>query len=321
MRTLTIILSILLLACKEQPKQPVIEQSLQEKIVAKEVTDVTLSSGKLIRVENFPSKHVQARNVDVWLPENYSKDKKYKVLYMHDGQMLFDATTTWNKQEWKVDETAATLLKEGKVHDFIVVALWNISEIRWQDYFPEKAFSYLDEHVQKKLKEDAKQENFSMQLNADEYLKFITEEVKPYIDATYPTLSQKEHTFISGSSMGGLISMYAMCEYPEIFSAAACISTHWPGMLPKKDNPIPKAFFAYMKEHLPSSNTHKFYFDYGTETLDQHYPQYADEVDALFKAKGYTSANFVNRKFEGTDHSENSWNQRLHIPITFLLEK
>jgi predicted alpha/beta superfamily hydrolase len=292
-----------------------------EKPVAKEVKMAKLAGGKLMRVVDFPSNYIKPRNVDVWLPENYSAAKKYSVLYMHDGQMLFDASTTWNKQEWKVDEVASKLMAEGKVQDFIVVAPWNISEIRWQDYFPQKAFDYLNDETQKDIRAKATANKFSLAFNADNYLKFLTEELKSYIDQTYATKTDRKHTFVAGSSMGGLISMYAMCEYPEIFSAAACISTHWVGMMPMEDNPIPNAFFAYMSEHLPSPETHKFYFDYGTKTLDQYYPQYAETVDAIFKKKGYTDANYKNLLFEGADHSENSWQKRLDIPLLFLLKK
>ena len=74
-------------------------------------------SGKLERMENFKSNYVTARNIDVWLPENYSNTKKYYVLYMHDGQMLFDAETTWNKQAWNADDVLSQLLKEGKIQE------------------------------------------------------------------------------------------------------------------------------------------------------------------------------------------------------------
>ncbi|KAB8156183.1 esterase [Kordia sp. TARA_039_SRF] len=306
--------ALLFLFSEDVKKQP------SEKIETTEVTTAKLYAGKLMRVVDFPSNYIVPRNLDVWLPENYSSDKKYNVLYMHDGQMLYDASTTWNKQEWKVDEVATKLMREGTVRDFIVVSPWNISEIRWQDYYPQKAFDYLDAAVQKKFREEAEKNNFSLQFNADNYLKFLVEEVKPYIDATYSVKTEREHTFVAGSSMGGLISMYAMCEYPEVFSAAACISTHWVGARPMENNPLPDAFFAYMDANVPSPNTHRFYFDYGTETLDQHYPQYAPKVDVIFKKKGYRdgSINFLNKKFEGADHSENSWQKRLHIPFMFL---
>ena len=86
--------------------------------------------GKIYRIENFPTKFITPRKVDVWLPVNYSTTKKYSVLYMHDGQMLFDANSTWNKQEWMVDEVVSRLIAENKIEDLIVVAIWNISNLR-----------------------------------------------------------------------------------------------------------------------------------------------------------------------------------------------
>ncbi|MEY2739711.1 MAG: hypothetical protein RL259_1620, partial [Bacteroidota bacterium] len=76
-------------------------------LFAQELPKVT--SGKVERIENFASKFVTSRNIDVWLPTDYSKSKKYAVLYMHDGQMLYDAEQTWNKQAWEVDEVMAKL--------------------------------------------------------------------------------------------------------------------------------------------------------------------------------------------------------------------
>jgi len=84
-----------------------------------------VSGGKIVRIESFKSDFIPSRNVDVWLPEGYSVSKKYAVVYMHDGQMLFDSTLTWNKKEWKVDEVLSQLIKDKKTEDCIVVAIWN----------------------------------------------------------------------------------------------------------------------------------------------------------------------------------------------------
>lgn len=84
-----------------------------------------ISSGTIERIENFPSQFVDARNADVWLPENYDPKNKYAVLYMHDGQALFDSTTTWNHLEWGVDETMSKLLKENQIKNVIVAGVWN----------------------------------------------------------------------------------------------------------------------------------------------------------------------------------------------------
>jgi len=284
-----------------------------------------LSSGTIKSIDSFPSKFVRARNVDVWLPNNYSEDKKHAVLYMHDGQMLFDANRTWNKQEWKVDEIVGGLIDSTKIKDCIVVAIWNHSDIRWSDYFPKKPFDALPQKFIDSMVASARENNrpnlLENGIQSDNYLKFIVEEVKPFIDTNFSTLTTSENTFISGSSMGGLISMYAMCEYPEVFGGAACLSTHIVGAMPMENNPIPEAFFSYLEQNLPSPKTHKIYFDYGTKTLDEFYLPYQERMNEVLKLKGFNETTSKNLKFEGHDHSENSWNQRFQIPVEFLLKK
>jgi predicted alpha/beta superfamily hydrolase len=311
-----------LVSCKQTKEDANDNHKTKSEIQIKKLETVVLSSGTLNRVELFPSDYVKPRHVDIWLPDHYSNDKKFNVLYMHDGQMLFDSTTTWNKQEWKVDEWASKLMKEEITKDFIVVAMHNISDIRHSDYFPNKPFQQLK--VKDSIMEASKRGDnplFKEDINSDNYLKFIVKEVKPFIDSNFSVHTDRDHTFVAGSSMGGLISMYAINEYPDVFSGAACISTHWPGVMSLKNNPIPQTFFSYIKENTPQPGTHRFYFDFGTETLDAYYVEFEDDVNDLFKELGYDESNFRNLKFEGTDHSENSWNQRLDIPLTFLLSK
>ena len=303
-------------ACK---KTVDISQEYNKNVEFKKLDKAVLASGSLYRVDSFPSKYITPRSVDVWLPENYSKNKKYSVLYMHDGQNLFDSTTTWNKLEWKVDDWATKLNKKGKVKDFIVVGIHNIPQIRWQDLFPEKAMDYMDKELKANLMEIAKKNNFNTNLKGDEYLKFIVEELKPVIDNQYSVHTDKANTFVAGSSMGGLMSMYAISEYPTIFGGAACVSTHWVGAMPMPNNPYPEAIFKYMEANLPKAGNHKLYFDYGNKTLDQYYPKFAPRVDEILKTKGYTDRDAKNLFFEGTDHSEKSWNKRLDQPLTFLL--
>ena len=282
-----------------------------------------LASGTIQRIDSFPSKYVRPRTVDVWLPENYSTKQKYAVLYMHDGQMLFDSTSTWNKQEWKVDEIVSDLLQKEKIKNTIVVAIWNHSDIRHTDYYPQKPFDLLPQKFKDSIFETAtKQFGTDFKgLQSDNYLKFIVEEVKPVIDANFSVATNAENTVVAGSSMGGLISMYALCEYPDVFGAAACLSTHWIGFMPQENSPVPASFFSYLEQNLPSATNHKIYFDYGTGTLDQYYLPFQHRVDEVLKIKGYTNTNSKNLKFEGHNHSENSWNQRLQIPIEFLLKK
>lgn len=282
-----------------------------------------VSKGTVERISNFPSKLVPARNIDVWLPPGYSKTKNHKVLYMHDGQMLYDATTTWNNQEWGVDEIMGQLIEEKAIAETIVVGIWNSGENRHAEYFPQKPYEKLSAEIRARYEREneKKKDLFSNSVFSDAYLQFLVTELKPYIDQKYGTDPAKEATFIAGSSMGGLISWYAVTEYPDVFAGAAALSTHWPGSFATEDNPIPAEFLAYLDQYLPAPGGHKFYFDYGTETLDAVYEPYQLLVDSLMRSKGYTAENWQTLKFEGADHSERSWKARLEVPLKFLLKK
>ena len=281
------------------------------------------ASGKIIRHENFASQYVDSRNVDVWLPENYSPSKKYAVLYMQDGQMLFDSTLTWNKQEWGVDETISSLQKENKIKDCIVVGIWNTGAGRHSEYFPQKPFESLPKSRQDSVYNAYRSGGRSIfggkPIISDRYLLFLTQELKPFIDKTYSTKKDRNNTFLAGSSMGALISLYALCEYPQLFGGAACLSTHWPGLFSMENNPVPDVFFAYLEKNLPDPKHHRIYFDHGTETLDAMYAELQSKVDSIMTRKKYASNHWMSKSWPGQDHSERSWRSRLSVPLFFLL--
>ncbi|MFI5138019.1 MAG: alpha/beta hydrolase [Sphingobacteriales bacterium] len=282
-----------------------------------------VACGSVKRLENFSSKFVGPRNIDVWLPDGYSEGKKYAVLYMHDGQALFDSTLMWNKQEWGVDETLCKLLAEKMIRDCIVVGIWNTAK-RHPEYFPEKPFYSMAPADREKILAIGKDKNAPLVGKgpvSDDYLKFLVTELKPYIDGHFSTLKNRKNTFVAGSSMGGLISLYAICEYPAVFGGAACLSTHWPGIFTTKDNPMPSAFLRYLETHLPSPQSHKIYFDYGSETLDAMYKPYQSQADSILRTKGYTESSWITREFPGADHSEKSWNKRFNVPVLYLLRR
>lgn len=280
-------------------------------------------SGSIQRLTDFNSKFVTSRNIDIWLPEGYTESKKYSVLYMHDGQMLYDPSTTWNKQAWEVDDVMTELVQKGSVQNCIVVGIWNGGVTRHADYFPQKPFEQLSQKQQDSLYSVNRPNGNSVfqkyTVQSDMYLKFIVTELKPFIDSHFAVYTDAAHTFIAGSSMGGLISMYALCEYPEIFGGAACLSTHWPGVFSVENNPIPKQFIRYLENHLPKTNSCKIYFDFGTATLDALYEPYQKMVDYVLLTKGWDENHWITRKYEGEDHSEKAWNKRLPIPLIHLL--
>jgi hypothetical protein len=241
---------------------------------------------------------------------------------MHDGQMLFDSTTTWNKQSWEMDDTSARLIKNGDVQDFIIIGIWNDNATRHIDYFPQKPFETLTasqkDTINIRLQEPGKSKP-DFKPNSDNYLRFIVKEVKPFIDSVYSVYTDKSHTFVAGSSMGGLISMYAVTQYPEVFGGAACISTHWPGISQWKGSPIPAAFVTYLKESLKKLNGNKIYFDHGDRTLDALYPPLQKMINDVMLS--YPIHLWSSLYFAGKDHSEKSWQERAHLWLKFLLGK
>lgn len=283
------------------------------------------ASGTVQRFEHFSSNFVEPRHVDVWLPAGYDPAKRYAVLYMHDGQMLYDSTVTWNRQEWGVDETLGNLMAEGKVRPCIVVGIWNNSPKRHSEYFPKKAIDALTtaqrDSLFKELRRPGQNLFGDTAILSDNYLKFIVTELKPFIDSRFSTHRNRKNTFIAGSSMGGLISLYAICEYPDVFGGAACLSTHWTGLFRVENNPLPDALLNYLQGHLPNPKNHKIYFDRGTIGLEALYSSFQTRADELMRARGYTTKRWMTNIYEGEDHSERAWKKRLQIPTVFLLGK
>jgi enterochelin esterase-like enzyme len=280
-----------------------------------------LAYGSIERIENFNTELVEPRNIDIWLPENFDKKKSYSVVYMHDGQMLFDASKTWNKTSWDADDTFGKLLKEGKIRDCFIVGIWNVPEKRYADYFPQKIIDSITEPTRFKILK----RQINAKPSADNYLKFIVTELKPFIDKNYPTKPDAENTFMIGSSMGGLISIYGLCEYPNTFGGVACLSIHSPlasfELIDENtDIEVSSKFRDYLKQNLPAANIKKIYFDYGNLTGDSLYEPYQSKIDQIMVNKGYNNNFWRTLFFDGESHTEISWAKRLSTPVLFLLK-
>ncbi|NUM48827.1 MAG: alpha/beta hydrolase [Anaerolineales bacterium] len=258
---------------------------------------------------SFPSQFIDPRQVEVWLPPSYATtpDRRYPVLYMHDGQNVFNPETSTHKIPWGVDEVLTRLIAENKVREAIVVAAWCNPPKRWAEYMPEKTAHFAEPAM---VAEFIRQAGPML---GDRYLRFLVEELKPLIDSTYRTRPAQPDTFVMGSSMGGLISLYALCEYPDVFGGAGCVSTHWVA-----GNGI---MLKYMAESLPRAGRHKLYFDYGTEDIDAPYEPFQRQADALLRASGYQpGVDTLTQKFPGAGHNEAAWQARVHLPLAFLLQ-
>ena len=269
------------------------------------------------RVEEFSFGSLSPRNVDIWLPPNYDESlKRYPVLYMHDGQMIFDPTYCWNGESWEVDSIATQLIINDLIEPIIIVGIWSTDK-RYEEYCPHEPITS-NPQTKNRIQEIIKDEILS-----DQYLDIIVSQLKPFIDKTFRTKPEAQHTAILGSSMGGLVSLYALCKFPNVFSKAGCMSTHWPGPNKELAEITSRAFISYYSKNLPPTvSEHKIYFDYGTETLDSLYAPYQLLMDEEMKKNNYKrNKNWLTNRYEGHGHSEIYWRKRLADPLVFLFGK
>ncbi len=222
----------------------------------------------------------------VWLPPSYDSklSQRYPVLYMHDGQNVFDPSTSFIGVDWRVDEVADSLIKAGSLPELIVVGISNS---------PDRIQEYSDTSLGRA------------------YMKFVVAAVKPLIDSTYRTLPDCQHTAVMGSSMGGLISFYLIWRYPQVFAGAACLSTwfiHNDGVLIQEIKDAPAA---------PSGI--RIYLDNGSVGMEGLNTQMFQDVRDLLVQKGLVlGKNLLYFYAEGADHSERAWAHRVWRPLLFL---
>ena len=291
---------------------------------AQTLQPLRVSAGTIVDLGVLQSGYAHPRRVVVWQPSTYRPDgAKHAVLYMHDGQNLFDKATAGYGMEWEVDERLDRLIRDKKVRPAIVVGIWNTPK-RLREYVPAKAFTHLPPAYMDRVRALYGGEPLS-----DGYLRFIVEELKPRIDREFNVRTDRANTAIMGSSMGALISLYAINEYPAVFGGAGMVSTHWPLFLPTEGaksisdeeyQVVSAAFERYLAPALPTPRTHKLYFDYGSETLDSVYARYQRRIDGIVAGRGYTRGrNWISCSFPGHAHNELSWASRVEIPLRFLL--
>ncbi len=263
----------------------------------------------MIHLDSFPSRHIAPRPVDIWLPPGYEANptRRYPVLYLHDGQNCFAPEDASFGVAWEVQHALERLVAAGAAEPAILVGIWSLAPTRLTEYRPARPFLYLSDRARRQVTAGMGGPPLS-----DAYGAFIVEELKPAIDSRFRTLPGREHTALMGSSMGGLISLYTVCEHPEVFGAAACLSTHWPA--------VEGVILPYLHDHLPAPGRHRFYFDRGTTSIDVLYSPIQRQVDELMTAAGYIPGrDWLTRVFPGARHFEADWGARVHEPLTFLL--
>jgi len=262
-------------------------------------------SGRIERLAPQPSAHVNPREVQVWLPPGYAAAtaRRYPVLYLHDGQNVFDAVAAG--AEWQVDETAQRLVEVGAVAPVIVVAVASSRE-RLHDYTPwpdtrQPVTRQPDTHPHGAALAQAPQGG-----GAAAYARYLVHELKPYIDAHYRTEPGRESTAVGGSSIGGLVSMWLLLAHGEVFGAGLVVSpaVWWAG----------EAIVVQVAAAPAGTPLPRVWLDVGTDegrgTVDA-----ARRLRAALQARGWAPAY---REEPGAGHDEAAWAARVEPMLRFL---
>lgn len=235
---------------------------------------------------NLKGKRIKPRDIIVWLPPFYflETDKRYPVLYMHDGQNIIDPRTSSFKVDWQIDESADTLIRKKYIEPVIIVGIYNTSD---------------------RNKEYSEDEPGCL------YMQFIVDSLKPFIDKNYRTLPDRENTATGGSSSGGLISFILPWEYPQVFSKSACISPAF--KIDEYD------FVDNVKLHHGEKKKLKFYIDNGSDALDTRLQAGIDEMLKALNEKGFIeNQDYYFFKDLTGSHNENSWAKRFWRALIYL---
>ena len=253
-------------------------------------------TGDFRKHQNFRSRFLKHdRDVLVYLPPDYEKNKqrRYPVLYLHDGQNLFDGKTSFG-QEWRVDETAQHLIETGAIEPLIIVGVYNTGA-RTDEYTPNNDPKYKVGGL------------------ADRYGRMLTEELKPFIDANYHTLPDASHTGLGGSSLGGLVTLYLAMNYPNTFGRIAVISPSvWWG-----DKHILKAVHA-----LPKKLPCRIWLDMGTneggDEAAEHLHNARQLRDELLTKGWKLGSELYYFEAAGAGHTESAWADRMDLILRYL---
>ncbi|MDB5121246.1 MAG: histidine kinase [Sphingobacteriales bacterium] len=227
------------------------------------------------------------RDVTVWLPDGYEKNanKRYAVLYLQDGQNLFDASKSSFGVEWGIDESVDSLIKIRAIPPVIVVGINNTAD-RSKEYAPGEM--------------------------GTAYMNFVVEKLKPFIDKTYRTMPDSKHTIVGGSSSGGLISFMLTWQYPDVFAKAICMSPA-----------LKISDLDYVKVVNEDNRERKnvfFYLDNGGFGLESELRPGIDEMIAALNAKGYQEGkDFVFIVAPEAHHFEAAWAKRFPEALKIVL--
>ena len=226
-----------------------------------------------------------------------------------DGE--FDPAKSNFNKVWKADKAMLASAKAHHTEPHIIVGIWAPGVDRYRQYLPQPIYDAASPALRAQMDRLA-----GGPIVSDAYLRWMTDDLKPWVDAHLRTKTGPADTAIAGSSMGGLISCYAFMARPDVFGQAACVSSHWPSVDPREVGPtnpeLQALLTGWFRQSLGAPGQRRLWMDHGTATLDAFYAPYQSVVDAQVAAKGWQKGrDFESRVYEGAEHEENAWAARL----------
>lgn len=280
-------------------------------------------AGRLIEYERIAADGLPDQRLSIWLPPGYDTGAgRYPVLYMHDGHNLFDLEHSNFNKIWAADKAMLAAIATGPVEPHIIIGIWAPGPDRYRQYLPRSAYDAAPPSVRAQMEAMAN----GGDIVSDLYLAWITGPLKSWVDASFRTRPGPDDTAIVGSSMGGLMSCYAVLEAPEVFGRAGCVSSHWPAVEPRtvagEDSGVKALWDGWFAARLGAPDGRRVWFDHGTATLDAFYAPYQQVVDVRFAAAGWQKGrDWQSKVYEGAEHEENAWAARLPEIFGWLLAK
>lgn len=279
-------------------------------------------TGRFLEYERIAAAGLPEQRLTIWLPPGYdSSDQRYPVLYMHDGHNLFDPAKSNFNKIWAADRAMLAAVGSGKVEPHIIVGIWAPGADRYRQYLPQSLYEAAGGTPRAAM--DAMTGG---PVISRAYLDWLAGPLKQWVDASFRTRPGRDDTAIVGSSMGGLMSCYAILERAATYGRAGCVSAHWPAANPQvvgEANPELIALWdRWFAARLGKPDGRRIWLDHGTATLDAFYAPYQQVIDARFAAAGWQRGrDWESRVYPGAEHEENAWAARLPEVFTWLLAR
>ncbi len=278
-------------------------------------------TGRIIDYDGIKALGLPDQKLSIWLPPGYDGSAaRYRVLYMHDAQNLFDPALSNFNKVWAADRAMLSHATETGENPWIIIGIWSPGADRYRQYMPEPAYNAAGPDLRSRMDAFGN----GKPVVSRHYIDWIADVLRPWVNRSFRTLTTRDETAIIGSSMGGLISLYAFLEHPDVFGRAGCVSTHWPGTAPQNvgetDEEMLAIWLSMVTRKLGEPQARRLWFDRGDATLDAHYPPYQAAIDAMMEASDWERGqHWESKAYPGAEHEENAWAQRLPEVLGWVL--